>query len=65
IYADAGRFTNDALGFSKSLLDNTGVAATPGVDFDPDHGQTMMRFSFAGDAATIDKAIDAMGRWLG
>lgn len=65
IYADAGRFTNDAMGFSKSLLDNTGVAATPGVDFDPDHGQTMMRFSFAGDAATIDKAIDAMSRWLG
>lgn len=65
IYANAGRFTNDALSFSKSLLDNTGVAATPGVDFDPDHGQTMMRFSFAGDEITIDKAIDAMARWLG
>lgn len=65
IYANAGRFTNDALSFSKSLLDNTGVAATPGVDFEPDHGQTMMRFSFAGDEGTIDKAIDAMARWLG
>lgn len=65
IYADAGRFTNDALSFSKILLDNTGVAATPGVDFDPENGQTMMRFSFAGDEATIDKAIDAMSGWLG
>jgi aspartate/methionine/tyrosine aminotransferase len=46
------------------LLDNTGVAATPGVDFDPDDGQTMMRFSFAGDEVTISKAIDAMGKWL-
>ncbi len=64
IYADAGRFTNDALGFSRALLDNTGVAATPGVDFDPDDGQTMMRFSFAGDEVTIDRAIDAMGKWL-
>lgn len=65
IYANAGRFTNNALDFSKSLLDNTGVAATPGVDFDPDHGQTMMRFSFAGDEVTIDRAIDAMAHWLG
>lgn len=64
IYADAGRFTNDALSFSKTLLDNTGVAATPGVDFDPDDGQTMMRFSFAGDEVTISRAIDAMGKWL-
>lgn len=65
IYADARRFTNDALSFSKLMLDNTGVAATPGVDFDPEYGQTMMRFSFAGDEATIEKAIDAMSGWLG
>lgn len=64
IYADARRFTNDALDFSRSLLDSTGVAATPGVDFDPDDGQTMMRFSYAGDEATIDSAIAAMTRWL-
>nr|WP_306265414.1 aminotransferase class I/II-fold pyridoxal phosphate-dependent enzyme [Pararhizobium sp. IMCC3301] len=64
VYADARRFTNDALDFSRTLLDSTGVAATPGVDFDPDNGQTMMRFSYAGDAATIDRAIAAMARWL-
>jgi aspartate/methionine/tyrosine aminotransferase len=64
IYADAGRFTDDALSFSKTLLENTGVAATPGVDFDPDFGQTMMRFSFAGDEVTINKAVGAMGEWL-
>lgn len=64
VYADARQFTNDAVSFSKSLLDNTGVAATPGVDFDPDGGQTMMRFSFAGDETTIAQAVDAMTNWL-
>lgn len=64
VYGDARRFTNDAVAFSKTLLDKTGVAATPGVDFDPDGGQTMMRFSFAGDENTIVQAIDAMRNWL-
>ncbi|MEP0520439.1 MAG: aminotransferase class I/II-fold pyridoxal phosphate-dependent enzyme [Hyphomicrobiales bacterium] len=64
VYADARNFTNDAVSFSKSLLENAGVAATPGVDFDPEGGQTMMRFSFAGDEDTISKAIDAMINWL-
>lgn len=64
VYADARQFTNDAVSFSKLLLEHTGVAATPGVDFDPEGGQTMMRFSFAGDEDTIMQAIDAMTNWL-
>lgn len=64
VYADACRFTDDAVSFSKSLLENTGVAATPGIDFDPDGGRTMMRFSFAGNEETITQAIDAMASWL-
>lgn len=64
VYADACKFTNNAVKFSKKLLEKTGVAATPGVDFDPEGGETMMRFSFAGDEATIDKAIIAMTAWL-
>ncbi|PCJ96199.1 MAG: 1-aminocyclopropane-1-carboxylate deaminase [Hyphomicrobiales bacterium] len=60
IYADARRFTNDALDFSKKLLETVGVAATPGVDFDPINGQTTIRFSFAGSEETIDAAIAAM-----
>ena len=64
-YADASRFTNDAVGFSKKLLDNTGVAATPGLDFDPINGHTMMRFSFAGSQQTVEKAIAVMASYLG
>lgn len=48
IYADIGRFTNDSLAFSRRLLDEAGVAATPGVDFDPVEGGHWLRLSFAG-----------------
>ncbi len=60
VYADARRFTNNALDFSQQLLDSAGVAATPGVDFDPINGQSMMRFSYAGSEEPIEAAIAAM-----
>lgn len=64
IYCDASHITADTLNFSKVILGETGVAATPGVDFDPVSGQTTMRFSYAGAEHTIDRAIDVLGVWL-
>jgi aspartate/methionine/tyrosine aminotransferase len=63
-YADASRFTNDSLAFANRMLDETGVAATPGVDFDGARGHRYMRFSFAGTTADIDRAIAALKGWL-
>src|SRR5690606_17206305 len=37
-YAGIGRFSNDAMDFCQRLLDEAGVAATPGVDFDRVNG---------------------------
>src|SRR5215218_9610419 len=34
IYADIARFTNDSIGYCRRMLEEAGVAATPGVDFD-------------------------------
>jgi aspartate/methionine/tyrosine aminotransferase len=48
LYVDVGAFTNDALAFSKAMLAEIGVAATPGVDFDPERGSRYLRFSYAG-----------------
>ncbi len=31
LYADVGDFTNDSLAFTKLMLEETGVAATPGT----------------------------------
>ena len=38
LYADISRFSGDSLDFAKRMLDEAGVAATPGIDFDPVNG---------------------------
>lgn len=63
-YADASRFTNDTLEFANRMLDEAGVAATPGLDFDGSRGHRYMRFSFAGTTADIDRALKALNGWL-
>ena len=39
LYADVSDFTSDSLAFARKMLEEAHVAATPGVDFDPFHGQ--------------------------
>ena len=53
IYADVSELTNDSAAFCKAMLTETGVAATPGADFDPDRGHLFVRFSFARDHADM------------
>jgi len=63
-YADVGRFTNDSRDFAQRMLHEAGIAATPGLDFDPDRGNRFLRFSFAGPTADIEQAIDRLDGWL-
>lgn len=63
-YVDASKFTNDSLQFCKELLRATGVAATPGVDFDRTNGNRYVRFSYAGASETIDEALKKMAGYL-
>ena len=64
IYADVGRFTNNALDFAARMLNEAGVAATPGVDFDPQRGARYLRFSFAGPEADMVEAVRRLKGWL-
>ena len=57
IYADIGHLTDDSLGFCKALLEETGVATAPGIDFDPVEGHRFIRFSFAVSTPEIEEAI--------
>ena len=63
IYADVSRMTNDAEGFCRRMLAETGVAATPGVDFDPVRGNAFARFSFAGATADMAEAARRLRGW--
>jgi len=64
VYADVSAWTADSLAWSARLLDETGVAVAPGLDFDPVDGGRFIRFCFAGDGDEIARAIDIMGEWL-
>jgi aspartate/methionine/tyrosine aminotransferase len=64
LYADIARFSTDSLDFAKRMLEQAGVAATPGVDFDPVHGRHAIRFCYAGSAAEMHEAVDRIAGWL-
>jgi aspartate/methionine/tyrosine aminotransferase len=64
VYADISHLTDDSAAFCARLLDEAGVAAAPGVDFDPVDGHRFIRFSFAGSAAAVEGALEALERFL-
>lgn len=64
IYADISRFTNDSEQWCRRLLQDTGVALTPGTDFDRDNGSHFVRFSFAGNEVQMHQAVERIGNWL-
>ncbi|MEA2990036.1 MAG: hypothetical protein QOG83_2747 [Alphaproteobacteria bacterium] len=64
LYADISRFSVDSLDFARRMLEETHVAVTPGVDFDPLHGNSFIRFCYAGPAAEMHEAVERIGAWL-
>jgi aspartate/methionine/tyrosine aminotransferase len=64
LYANVARFSDDSLDFAKRMLDEAGVAATPGIDFDPIDGRHFIRFCYAGSAAEMREAVERVGNWL-
>jgi aspartate/methionine/tyrosine aminotransferase len=64
LYADVTRFSSDSFAFATRMLEETHVAITPGVDFDPVDGRRFIRFCYAGAAAEMHEAVERIGRWL-
>jgi aspartate/methionine/tyrosine aminotransferase len=65
LYADVSDFTADSFAFAGQMLEKARVAATPGVDFDPVHGRSFIRFSYARSADEMREAVARLARWLG
>lgn len=64
VYVNCRDFTNDTQAFTARMLTETGIAATPGADFDPQNGHTYIRLSFAGAEADMIEAMDRLAPWL-
>jgi aspartate/methionine/tyrosine aminotransferase len=64
LYADISRFSADSFDFATRMLEQAGVAATPGVDFDPLQGRKFLRLCYAGARDEMREAVERIGNWL-
>ncbi len=64
LYADISRHSSDSLDFAKCMLEEAGVAATPGIDFDPIAGRHFLRLCYAGAPDEMREALERIGGWL-
>lgn len=65
LYADISASGLDAITWCARLLDEAGVALTPGTDFDPVDGHRWVRLSFASSVDVVREAVDRIVRWQG
>jgi aspartate/methionine/tyrosine aminotransferase len=63
LYCDVSEMTNDAVSFAKAMLEEAGVATTPGVDFDAERGHRFLRFCYAGTRQDMAEAARRIAEW--
>ncbi|OXE36114.1 MAG: aminotransferase [Phenylobacterium zucineum] len=64
VYADIGHLTDDSMTFCRQLLEDTGVATAPGIDFDPVEGHKFIRLSFAISTDQVREALARLRPWF-
>ena len=64
IYADVSDLTGDSLSFAAEILEQAGVAVTPGLDFDPHRGGRTLRFSYARATADIEEGLRRLQAYM-
>jgi len=64
LYLNVASKTNNSLALAQDILVTAGVALTPGIDFDPNRGNTTIRISFARDTIEIKEGIDRLTRYF-
>ena len=64
VYADVSAITDDSRAFARAILDEAGVAVTPGLDFDPERGGGTLRFSYARATEDIQEGLIRLERFM-
>jgi aspartate/methionine/tyrosine aminotransferase len=65
LYCDCSALCDDSFTFARDLLEKTGVAATPGLDFGSNQPQRHIRFAYTTDLSRLAEAVDRLARYLG
>lgn len=64
LYADCSRFTADSHAFANRLLENAGIAATPGIDFGSHEAARHIRFAYTQPLTRLAEALARLDRFL-
>ena len=64
IYADVSDLTDDSRALAAEILQDAGVAVTPGLDFDPERGHKTLRFSYARSTEDMIEGVARLQNWF-
>lgn len=64
LYAGISRFSGDSMEFSRQLLEHTGVAITPGIDFGKHKYNEHVRFAYTTDVEELKSGVDRIKSFL-
>ena len=65
LYAGCSRFTDDSYGFSVRLLEEAGVAITPGIDFGEHRPERHVRFAYTTSLENLKEGVRRLKDYLG
>lgn len=63
LYADVSALTDDSGKLARRILEEAGIAVTPGFDFDASRGGQYLRFSYSGTTADMSEAARRLKDW--
>jgi len=64
LYADCSRFTADSYAFSQRLLEEAGVAITPGIDFGTYRQERHVRFAYTTSLENLQEGVRRLREFL-
>ncbi len=64
LYCDCSAHTDDSMLFAHELLEKTGLAITPGLDFGCHHPERYVRFAYTRDIHYLKQAVQRLSTFL-
>ncbi|MGB4063949.1 MAG: pyridoxal phosphate-dependent aminotransferase [Azonexus sp.] len=65
LYCDSSALADDSFALARDLLEKTGVAATPGLDFGSNQPEKHIRFAYTTEVARLAEAVERLSRYFG
>lgn len=65
LYCDCSALADDSFALAKDLLEKTGVAATPGLDFGSNQPEKHIRFAYTTGVERLAEAVERLSRYFG